>query len=212
MDTATKAVGPQERLVELERHSATLESERAKAQAKLERERAELSTAEESRARYVLLLAGDNDDATRGYLENEVETVRRVIDARKLQIEGLEMTLAELARQTDATSAEASEIRAAIEAQERLAKFEAGKARIAARLAGIAQRVDELRLLLGDDVMDAFQFAEEFGVDGNRFLTFERERFFHEAAVRDRFHDVWGWQGSEMQFLLKPMQRNSPPR
>jgi hypothetical protein len=199
-----------ERLTDLDRRKRDALKRKAEVNGKLDHERNRLYTDETNRKGNLELLAGANDDAMRGYLENEIDGLDESIRSHKRLIEAYEAVQSNIVAELDAIRVRWTDLDKAVVAQERAEKFEAGKTRIAARLADIAEKIEDLDLLLGDEVMDEFQFSEEFVPEGNSFLTFEREKFFQKVnTVGNRLHDVWGWNGGEMKFVAKPMQKNS---
>ncbi len=198
-----------ERLIDLDRTKREALRAKIAAEGNLAREQNDLRTAEESRKTYVELLSDQrNDLATEGYLHSEIDRLDSEITSHKRLIEAHSAALAKDVGVLERVRVEWNELDREVEVRERAQRFEQGKERIAARYADAGDCLEKLRLLLGDQVMDEFAFSEEFAAEASRFLTEERERFFtRQNRQNNRLRDVWGWNGGQMQFLVKPMQK-----
>src|SRR5215471_7876039 len=125
METTT--VSPEEvkqQLINLDRRRREAAARKREIDGKLNHERNRLYTDEANRKGNLELLAGADDDAMRGYLENEIDGLDESIRSHKRLIEALKVALEKITAEAQKVDHEWKELDDRVEAQERAKKFE----------------------------------------------------------------------------------------
>jgi hypothetical protein len=164
MDTATLTPEEvKERLIDLDRRRRDAAARKRETGGKLDHERNRLYTDEADRRGKLELLAGADDDAMRGYLENEIDGLDESIRSHKRLIEALESALAKVTAEVEQVNREWKALDEAVEAQERAERFQEWKVEVERRYNTASDNLDAARTSLGELGIAAREGREEFG-------------------------------------------------
>jgi len=200
----------QQRAIALERLNAKA-SEQHQFEVALEQARTWLGEAQSRREGYVKELATAPDVATTGFLEEQIDEADREVTSHKRFIESHELRLAKITDEAEVLRLEYVELDRQVKEQAKAAAFEAGKAALTKLFCDADSRLHEIRLILGELVMAAFNFNEDFGPPASQFLTVTAERFFaSQNGLSNRgIAPVHGWSGDQFSFIVRPCRKES---
>ena len=205
-----------EGLIQIDRHRREAWKKKTEVQDKLGLERNRLLTDEADRRGKLGLLAGAEDDAMRGYLENEIDELDKSIAAHRRMIEAYEGAVAKTDIELKNIQEQLNALNKAVEDQERREAFDAWTVEYERTAQKTIAAIDAARVALARLAVIGRKF-EEFDKLGNFVGSLHRDRilgdFFAQIPPGSRgLEKVHGPRSAEMEFLIWPSARKDDLR
>lgn len=205
-----------EGLIDIDRRRREAWKRKSEVQDKLGLERNRLLTDEADRKGKLGLLAGAEDDAMRGYLENEIDELDKSIAAHRRMIEAYEGAVAKTDIELKNIQEQLNALNKAVEDQERRESFESWTAAYERTAQAASAAIDAARVALAKLAIIGRR-CEEFDKIGNFVGSLHRDRilgeFFNQIPPGSRgFEKVHGPRSSEMEFVIWPSARKEDLR
>jgi uncharacterized coiled-coil protein SlyX len=198
-------------LIDIDRRRREAWKKKTEVQDKLGLSKNRLLTDEADRKGKLGLLAGAEDDAMRGYLENDIDELDKNIAAHHRMIEAYEGAVARIEIELKNIQEQLNALNKAVEDQERREAFDAWTVEYQRTAQAAVAAIDGARVALARLAIIGRR-CDEFDKIGNFIGSLHRDRilgeFFNQVPPGSRgFDKVHGPRSAEMQCVIWPSAR-----